>query len=201
MTIATTTTTTTTTEVAPVTAKQAAAWEKRGETLRIGVIKKAFEVGDWYNQGAGYGFAEKAVEILDGLYSKQSLYNMGAIANAFRPELRNDQVSFGVHKVLMALVKKDESAAVDMLDQAAAGRWSVKQAEQALRALTAGDQGDSEQGEGDQDDSDQDDSAAQNVAVNDAADIIIAHLGDLDAAQLMRVFAAIKGELAKAIEA
>jgi hypothetical protein len=115
------------------TPAQKRAWEARGAELRTAVMTNVWAIADWYNDGAGYGFAERASRILDGLYSAQSLQNMGDIAHSFPQDKRNLKVSMGVHKVLAPLTKRDMDEAVKMLASAARGNWTVAKATEEYR--------------------------------------------------------------------
>jgi hypothetical protein len=119
------------------TPAQQRAWESKGEKLRVAVVKTVWDVADWYVQGAGYGFADRASEILDGLYSADSLYKMGSTATAWPAGKRDVAVSFGIHKVLAATMRDDESEGLKLLAQAKQEHWTVKQAEAALSGTLA----------------------------------------------------------------
>jgi hypothetical protein len=191
------------TDDAPVaTVKQLNDWTKAGTSLRTRQGSLAWLVGDWYSQGTGYGKADDAVKIMDGYYSKNSLYQMGVVAKAYpTDDDRKVKVSMAIYQVLAATAKQDMPAAQAMLAKAAKENWTVAVvkrelglASSAAKELASGSE--SDQGEGSDDASNGNGGTANDS--NLFAQVMEA-LTVLDAGQLASVAAAAKARLMESI--
>ncbi len=183
-----------TTALAP-TAGQIKAWEQQGATLRKTVATSTWKVADWYLAGDGYGFAKRAAEILDGLYSANSLYQMGTVARVFTPEHRNANVSMGIHQILVATARKDMDCAQAVLAKAQAEKLTVVMVKRELAALTGGtDTNALESGAADQEGEGE---GEGNPATPDALAKLLALVDALSVGQLAELGAAIKAKIAE----
>src|SRR5262245_13986613 len=85
------------------TPEQVKAWSRQGASMRNRQNTLAWEVGDWYNTGKSYSRAAEAVQIMDGYYSRNSLYQLGVVASAFpTADDRKVKVSMAIYQNVAA---------------------------------------------------------------------------------------------------
>lgn len=106
-------------------------WVVHGQRIAGIARASAWWVGDWVNYGEeAYGRRYQDALALTGL-EYGTLRNYAMVAGRFPVSRRRDTLSFGHHQLVTSMHPSEQER---WLDQADAGRWSVKQLGDAIRA-------------------------------------------------------------------